>query len=35
MKDILLIGGGGHCKIVIDTITQGNYVLRSVINVSR
>jgi len=24
MKDILLIGGGGHCKSVIDTILGGN-----------
>ncbi|AZO96322.1 acetyltransferase [Halocella sp. SP3-1] len=24
MEDILLIGGGGHCKSVIDAITQGN-----------
>jgi sugar O-acyltransferase (sialic acid O-acetyltransferase NeuD family) len=24
MKDILLIGGGGHCKSVIDTILAGN-----------
>ena len=22
MKDILLIGGGGHCKAVIDVIEQ-------------
>ncbi|MFT9496809.1 MAG: serine acetyltransferase, partial [Anaerosolibacter sp.] len=24
MKDILLIGGGGHCKSVIDTILAEN-----------
>ncbi|MFZ5969486.1 MAG: acetyltransferase [Bacillota bacterium] len=24
MKDVLLIGGGGHCKSVIDTIEEGD-----------
>ncbi|HQB08035.1 MAG TPA: acetyltransferase, partial [Rectinema sp.] len=24
MKDIILIGGGGHCRSVIDVIELGN-----------
>lgn len=34
MKDIILIGGGGHCKACIDVIElQGNYIIKGIIDV--
>ena len=33
MKQIILIGGGGHCKSCIDVIENGNkYKIRGIID---
>jgi len=33
VKDIILFGGGGHCKSVIDVIeSEGSYKIRGIID---